>query len=99
MGLINDMRGAPGFLMPTFAPVPFQAPDLSSLFKVMEWKEKMQDEIDEEKAMGLGLPVEVTNSVAQQQMIGDVETEQQSQLQAQQPQQEARVFAKLKQIL
>ena len=36
----------------------------------------MQEEIDEEKAMGLGLPTDVTNAVAQQQMMGDVENEQ-----------------------
>ena len=39
---------------------------------------QMQSEIDEEKAMGLGLPTEVTNAVAQQQMMGDVEGEQQA---------------------
>lgn len=39
---------------------------------------QMQDEIDEEKAMGLGLPTDVTNAVAQQQMMGDVEGEQQA---------------------
>lgn len=39
---------------------------------------QMQEEIDEEKAMGLGLPTDVTNSVAQQQMMGDVENEQQA---------------------
>ena len=38
----------------------------------------MQEEIDEEKAMGLGLPTDVTNAVAQQQMMGDVENEQQA---------------------
>jgi hypothetical protein len=39
---------------------------------------QMQEEIDEEKAMGLGLPTDVTNAVAQQQMMGDVEGEQQA---------------------
>lgn len=38
----------------------------------------MQEEIDEEKSMGLGLPTDVTNAVAQQQMMGDVEDEQQA---------------------
>jgi len=37
---------------------------------------EMQKEIDEEKEMGLGLPVAVTNDVAQQQMIGQVQTDQ-----------------------
>ena len=39
---------------------------------------QMQGEIDEEKAMGLGLPVGVTNDVAQTQMVGDVQGEQQA---------------------
>ena len=39
---------------------------------------QMQEEIDEEKAMGLGLPTDVTNAVAQQQMMGDVQDEQQA---------------------
>jgi hypothetical protein len=39
---------------------------------------EMQEEIDEEKSMGLGLPTDVTNAVAQQQMMGDVENEQQA---------------------
>jgi hypothetical protein len=38
---------------------------------------EMQTEIDEEKEMGLGLPVEVTNQVAQQQMVGQVDAENQ----------------------
>ena len=37
----------------------------------------MQKEIDTEKKNGLGLPVEVTNQVATQQMIGDVQGDQQ----------------------
>ena len=36
----------------------------------------MQKEIDKEKEMGLGLPVAVTNDVAQQQMLGQVQTDQ-----------------------
>lgn len=62
--------------------------------------EEMQAQIDLEKEQGLGLPVEVTNSVAQQQMAGDVQNQQQLQLaqgqaeiqqdmQSQQPQQQA----------
>lgn len=39
---------------------------------------QMQTEIDEEKSMGLGLPTDVTNAVAQQQMTGDVQDEQQA---------------------
>ena len=61
---------------------------------------EMQDQIDLEKEQGLGLPVEVTNSVAQQQMSGDIQTQQQLQMaqgqaeiqqdmQTQQPQQQA----------
>ena len=61
---------------------------------------EMQDQIDLEKEQGLGLPVEVTNSVAQQQMSGDIQTQQQLQMaqgqaeiqqdmEAQQPQQQA----------
>jgi hypothetical protein len=38
--------------------------------------DEMQIEIDEEKEMGLGLPVAVTNDVAQQQMLGQVQTDQ-----------------------
>jgi len=36
----------------------------------------MQEEIDKEKEDGLGLPVAVTNDVAQQQMMGQVQTDQ-----------------------
>jgi len=39
--------------------------------------EEMQQEIEEEKAEGNGLPVEVTNQVAQQQMVGQVDMENQ----------------------
>jgi len=38
--------------------------------------EEMQEQIDKEKEMGLGLPVAVTNDVAQQQMMGQVQTDQ-----------------------
>jgi len=40
--------------------------------------EEMQKEIDMEKEAGLGIPVEVTNQVASQQMVGDIEAEQQA---------------------
>ena len=39
---------------------------------------EMQSEIDKEKEEGLGLPVDVTNQVAQAQMIGDVQGDQQA---------------------
>ena len=39
--------------------------------------EEMQKEIDEEKEMGLGLPTDVTNQVAMQQMTGQVDMENQ----------------------
>ena len=45
---------------------------------------QMQQEIDKEKEEGLGLPTTVTTAVAQQQMIGDVENEQQVALAQQQ---------------
>jgi hypothetical protein len=38
--------------------------------------EEMQEQIDKEKESGLGLPVAVTNDVAQQQMMGQVQTDQ-----------------------
>ena len=73
---------------------------------------EMQSEIDEEKEMGLGLPVGVTNDVAQAQMVGDVQADQQaalathqSELQqaqdmgAQQEHKSVGTFVKLKQIL
>jgi len=41
--------------------------------------EEMQEQIDKEKEMGLGLPVAVTNDVAQQQMMGQVQTDQMAQ--------------------
>ena len=73
---------------------------------------EMQGEIDEEKEMGLGLPVGVTNDVAQAQMVGDVQADQQAALAthqnelqqaqdmgAQQEQKSVGTFVKLKQIL
>jgi hypothetical protein len=68
----------------------------------------MQKEIDEEKEEGLGLPVGVTNDVAQAQMMGDIQSQQQ--MAVNQHQQEIEpdsnsknesvgVFTKLKQIL
>jgi len=73
---------------------------------------KMQEEIDQEKEDGLGLPVSVTNDVAQQQMMSQVpsqpmnpaDQEHQIELQNQQNQQQKKqasenVLVKLKQIL
>jgi hypothetical protein len=75
---------------------------------------EMQTEIDEEKEAGLGLPVGVTNDVAQQQMTGDIQAQQQMQVAQQQAELEtdnnqqptsttnevsSGVFNKLKQIL
>jgi hypothetical protein len=72
---------------------------------------QMQDEIDDEKEMGLGLPVGVTNDVAQQQMLSQVPQQpqnpddQQHQLdlqkasQKQQKKESVGTFDKLKQIL
>ena len=36
----------------------------------------MDSQIEQEKEMGLGLPVGVTNDVAQQQMLGQIQTDQ-----------------------
>jgi hypothetical protein len=47
---------------------------------------EMQVEIDEEKDAGLGLPVEVTNQVATQQMVGQVDAENQLALAQSMPQ-------------
>ena len=47
--------------------------------------EEMQKEIDMEKEAGLGVPVEVTNQVISQQMVGDVEMQQQQGMEPQQP--------------
>ena len=67
---------------------------------------EMQQEIDEEKEMGLGLPVGVTNAAAQQQMIGDIEGEQQQAnaehqagLDSQQQNEQFVSFQRLKQVL
>ena len=67
---------------------------------------EMQDEIDEEKEAGLGLPVGVTNDVAQAQMVGDVQADQQAalathqnELQQAEEQKSVGMFVKLKQIL
>ena len=57
---------------------------------------EMQEEIDEEKEMGLGLPVGVTNAAAQQQMVGDIQAEQEPD---QQTQESAGVFTRIKEIL
>jgi hypothetical protein len=38
--------------------------------------EEMDSQIEQEKEMGLGLPVGVTNDVAQQQMLGQIQTDQ-----------------------
>jgi len=75
--------------------------------------QQMQTEIDKEKENGLGLPVGVTNDVAQAQMVGDIQAQQQQQMnthqavldQETQPKEtnstkkEETVFGKLKQIL
>ena len=67
---------------------------------------EMQQEIDEEKEMGLGLPVGVTNAAAQQQMVGDIEGEQQQAnaehqagLDSQQQNEQFVSFQRLKQVL
>jgi len=67
---------------------------------------QMQEEIDEEKSVGLGLPVEVTNQVSAQQMMGDIQGEQQAALAQHQvglDQQQENLspgtFVKIKQIL
>jgi hypothetical protein len=71
---------------------------------------QMQKEIDKEKEEGLGLPVGVMNDVAQQQMAGDIQTQQAATLASHQGEVDAKnekatqkessgVFTKLKQIL
>jgi hypothetical protein len=71
---------------------------------------QMQGEIDDEKELGLGLPVGVTNDVAQQQMLAQVPQQpqnpddQQHQLDLQKAAQQQKkesvgTFDKLKQIL
>jgi hypothetical protein len=47
--------------------------------------EEMQKQIDAEKEEGLGLPVGVMNDVAQQQMVGQIQTDQMAQQQAMMP--------------
>ena len=63
----------------------------------------MQTEIDEEKEMGLGLPVGVTNDVAQAQMMAQVPQQPQNPMDAQQDTQQqnegVNTFTKLKRIL
>ena len=39
--------------------------------------EEMSKEMENEKAQGIGMPVQLSNAAAQQQMVGDVEAEQQ----------------------
>ena len=62
---------------------------------------KMQEEIDEEKAMGLGLPVSVTNDVSQQMMMSGVPQQptHPDDREQQDEQESPGVFTKLKQIL
>ena len=61
----------------------------------------MQGEMDEEKEMGLGLPVGVTNDVAQAQMMASIPQQPQNPMDQQQDQQneESGTFSKLKRIL
>jgi len=47
--------------------------------------EAMEKELDDEKKLGLGVPTEVTNAVAQQQMMGDVQLDQMAQQQEMMP--------------
>ena len=63
---------------------------------------KMQEEIDEEKAMGLGLPVGVMNDVAQQQMMSNVPQQPQNPADAEDDEQNESVestVTKLKRLL
>ena len=59
----------------------------------------MQTEMDEEKEMGLGLPVGVTNDVAQAQMMSSIPQQPQNPADQQDMQQEENTFTKLKRIL
>jgi len=61
----------------------------------------MQGEMDEEKEMGLGLPVGVTNDVAQAQMMASIPQQPQNPMDQQQDQQneDSGTFSKLKRIL
>ena len=60
---------------------------------------KMQEEIDEEKAMGLGLPVGVMNDVAQQQMMSNVPQQPQNPADAEDEEQNESTVTKLKRLL
>ena len=60
---------------------------------------EMQTEMDEEKEMGLGLPVGVTNDVAQAQMMSSIPQQPQNPADQQDTQQEENTFTKLKRIL
>ena len=67
---------------------------------------EMQIEMDEEKELGIGLPVDVTNAAASQQMNGDIEAEQQAALAQHQSQLDAnsvtesnKTYGRLKNIL
>ena len=60
---------------------------------------EMQTEMDEEKEMGLGLPVGVTNDVAQAQMMSSIPQQPQNPADQQDTQQEENTFSKLKRIL
>ena len=60
---------------------------------------EMQTEMDEEKEMGLGLPVGVTNDVAQAQMMSSIPQQPQNPEDQQDTQQEENTFSKLKRIL
>jgi hypothetical protein len=43
---------------------------------------QMQQEMEEEKANGVGLPVDISNQIMAQQMVGDIESQQQMSVQA-----------------
>ena len=61
---------------------------------------EMTTEMEEEKAMGIGLPVGVSNAAMQQQMVGDIETSQQKELQdADEEQVNESIISRLKQVL
>jgi hypothetical protein len=45
---------------------------------------QMQKEMDQEKEQGIGVPVDITNQVMSQQMVGDIQTQQQMETQRQQ---------------
>lgn len=60
---------------------------------------EMQSEMDEEKEMGLGLPVGVTNDVAQAQMMASIPQQPQNPMDQEQQQEDSNTFSKLKRIL